>query len=98
MGNVMEDKVIHDRYKELACAVIAQGINDWLHYDQNEYSLYKWMRKCPFFDYLGIDREYVYAKVLKLKEKGYKSLRFYNYGKDYNIRPVSEESGEYESE
>lgn len=94
----MEERIIHERYRELACSAIAQGINDWLHYKGSEYSLYKWLNECVFFDYLGLDREYFYAKILKLREKGCKNLRFYNYGKNYYIRSVGEESGGYEGE
>ena len=90
-----EDEVIYERYRELACAVIAQGINDWLHDDNaTEYALYKFFKNCIFFDYLDLDREYFYAQVVKLKKKGWKSIRFYNYGKNYNLRNVTEESGD----
>ena len=95
----MEDEVIHQRYRELACAVIAQGISDWLKEPvRRDYSLYRWMNKCPWFDYLGLDREYVYAKALKLREKGVRSVSFHNYGKVNNIRNESEESGEHDNE
>ena len=93
------EEVIYERYKELACAIIAQGINDWLKKpDATEYSLYKFINNCTMFNYLDLDREYVFTQVLKLKEKGWKSIRFYNYGKDYNIRNVKEESEGYEYE
>ena len=94
----MDDELIQQRYRELACAVIAQGISDWLREPRTtDYSLYKWMNNCPWFDFLNLDREYFYAKVLKLREKGVRSISFYNYGKNYNIRNVAEESEEYDS-
>lgn len=71
----MDDKVIHERYRELACASIQQGINDWLgSSNATDYGLYKWLQECEWFDLLGLDREYFYVRVLKLKEKGITSI------------------------
>ena len=82
----MEDEVIYRRYRELACSIIAQGVNDWLRSKgKTEYSLYHWIENCPWFDYLNLDREYFYVKVLNLKEKGVKSIKFYNYGQKDNL-------------
>ena len=79
----MADKVIHERYRELACASIQQGINDWLQNDAEPYVLYKWLNECDWFDLLGLDREYFYARVLKLKEKGVTSINMRRgYGKE----------------
>lgn len=65
----MEDDLIHERYKELACAIVEQGINDWLRTGTDKYQLYYFLMHCPWIDYLKIDREYLYVKVLKLKKE-----------------------------
>ena len=78
----MEDKIIHERYRELACEVIRFAINEWLaNEDRTEYALYKWIQECEWFDFLGLDREYFFCKVRKLREKGIKSIGGGNYGK-----------------
>lgn len=78
------DNVLSERYRELACASIEQGINDWLGNKlADDYELYKWLQDCIWFDYLGLDREYFYVKVLKMKKKGYKKLRRNKYGKPF---------------
>lgn len=72
----MEDSVIHERYRELACASIAQGVNDWLESEEsNDYDLYRWLQQCDWFDYLSLDREYFFVKVLELKRKGFKKIK-----------------------
>lgn len=76
------DEVIMERYRELACASILQGINDWLQdEDASDYQLYKWLNDCTWFDYLELDREYFYVKILKLREQGIKYIRSARYGK-----------------
>lgn len=78
------DNVIINKYRELACASIVQGIEDWLNNDEaSEYDLYEWLQECSWFDYLKIDRDYVYVKVLRLKGKGVKKLKGVKYGKVY---------------
>ena len=78
----MTDGVIHLRYRELACASIQQGINDWLGDKYaTDYDLYKWLQDCEWFDYLQIDRDYVFVKIIKLKRQGKKKVRFRDYGK-----------------
>lgn len=78
------DNVLSERYRELACACIEQGINDWLGNKlADDYELYKWLQDCTWFDYLGLDREYFYVKVLKMKRKGIKKLRRNKYGKPF---------------
>lgn len=70
------DKLRADRYRELACASIIQGVNDWLEKKEaDDYELYKWIQDCTWFDYLNLDREYFFIRILKLKEKGVKKLR-----------------------
>ena len=79
----MED-VITEKYRELACASIAQGINDWLQDKKaSDYDLYKWLYECTWFDYLDLDREYFYVRVIRLKRQGVKTLRGLKYGKVY---------------
>lgn len=78
----MEDNLIHERYRQLACASILQAVEDFLkdkHSD--EHIFYTWCNNCSYFDYLGLDREYFYVKVLKMKEKGIKKVRKFTYGK-----------------
>lgn len=79
----MTDDVILERYRELAASAILQGINDYLNHDEEtEKELKKWMSESSLFDYLGINRDYVYRQVLKLKKEGVKNLKgFRNYGK-----------------
>ena len=80
------DDVIHERYRELACASIVAGINEWLQDDEaSDYKLYKWLNECTWFDYLELDREYFYVKILKLKRKGIRSIKWVKYGKEVNI-------------
>lgn len=82
----MEDKVIHERYRQLACAVIEQLINDWLDKeDASDYSLYKAMQDCDWFDYLDLDREYLYVKVLDLKKKKRKKVKINRYERSTDI-------------
>ena len=46
------DSVLSERYRELACACIEQGINDWLGNKlADDYELYKWLMDCTWFDY-----------------------------------------------
>lgn len=76
------DDVIMDRYKELACASIIQGINDWLQdKESTDYDLYKWLNDCTWFDYLNLDREYFYVRIIRLKRQGVKYIRSSRYGK-----------------
>lgn len=76
MKKKLEDELIHEKYKELACAVIQQVVEDFLKdYKMDNYAFYKWCMECDYFDYLDLDREYFYVKVLKLKEKGITSVR-----------------------
>lgn len=79
----MADKVIHERYRELACAAIQAGVNEWLgSRDANEYALYKWLQECDWFDYLNLDREYFYVKILELRDKGKEKINLTTrYGK-----------------
>ena len=82
----MEDKVIHERYRQLACAVIEQLINDWLDKDgASEYALYKAMQNCDWFDYLNLDREYLYVKVLELKKQKRKKVKINRYERSADI-------------
>lgn len=64
----MTDNVIHERYRELACSIIkAEAIRFINAPNYTDYSFYKWLNECVYFDYLGIDREYFYVKTLKKK-------------------------------
>lgn len=71
----LEDDVIHTKYRELACSIILQTTEDFLN-DKfvDDYHFYKWIADCSYFDYLDLDREYFYVKVLKLKKKGIKKV------------------------
>lgn len=73
----MTDDVILERYRELAAAAILQGINDYLNYEseETEEELKQWMDESNLFDYLGINRDYVYRQVLKLKKQGVHNLK-----------------------
>lgn len=72
----MEDNLIHEKYRQLAYAIITQSVDDFLsqykHID--DYDFYRWCTECVYFDYLNIDREHFYLKVLKLKERGVKKV------------------------
>ena len=66
----MTDRIIHERYRELAARVIRQGVFDWLGKPSaTDYELYSWIQNCDLFDYLGIDKEYFYVKVLRLRDE-----------------------------
>lgn len=78
------DDVIIKKYRELACASIVQGINDWLQdKESTDYELYKWLNDCTWFDYLNLDREYFYVRIIRLKRQGVKALKGLKYGKVY---------------
>lgn len=78
------DNVIIKRYRELACASIVQGINDWLSDKKaTEQELYDWIMDCNWFDYLDLDREYFYVRILRMKRQGVKALKGLRYGKAY---------------
>lgn len=82
----MEDKVIHDNYKELACAIIEQAVTDWLgSKDSGEYAFYKWMKSCDLFDYLNLDREWFFKRVVDMKRRKVRKLRVSRYGKAETI-------------
>ena len=65
------------RYKELACAAIEQAVKDFVESEtMSDYSFYRWIMECDYFNFLNIDREYFYVKCLKLKEnKGEKKYK-----------------------
>lgn len=78
------DDVIINKYRELACASIVQGINDWLSDKKaTEQELYDWLMECDWFDYLNLDREYFYVRILRMKRQGVKALKGLKYGKVY---------------
>lgn len=71
----LEDELIHEKYRELACSIILQTAEDFLNDGfVDEFHFYKWLNDCSYFDYLDLDREYFYVKVLNLKKKGIKKL------------------------
>ena len=73
----MERDPVMERYKELACEVIVSIINDWLEDKKaDEYKLYDDFQKCDWFDYLDLDRDYLFIKCLHLRKKGTKHVRF----------------------
>ena len=80
----MEDKVIHERYRELACAVIMYQVKKYLEpkNKMTDYELYCFIQNCNYFDYLGIDRDYFYVKCLKIKneQRSGKQFRRRDYG------------------
>lgn len=59
-----------ENYKELACAIIERQAWDFIedYKDYDDYAFYKWCMTSVWFDYVNIDREYFYAKILKKKE------------------------------
>ena len=78
------DDVIINKYRELAWASIVQGINDWLSDKKaTEQELYDWLMECDWFDYLNLDREYFYVRILRMKRQGVKALKGLKYGKVY---------------
>lgn len=79
----MEDDVILQRYKELACEAVRKGVNDYLYdKEMSDYAFYTWIQNCMWFDYLDIDRDYFYVKALRLKEnKVKKTKRSVSYAK-----------------
>lgn len=84
----MEDDIIHEKYRELACAVIHQAVRDYLD-DKTEnadYKLYSWIMSSSYFDYLDIDREYFYIKALHLKEGKKKTRGVHIYGQQKKKR------------
>ena len=75
--------MVENNYKSLACAVIEQEIYDFLrkkHYYKNlsdeeaEQKLYNFCTTNVWFSYIDIDGEYLYAKILKMKQEGRKSI------------------------
>lgn len=60
-----------NNYKELACAIIERQALDFLenYKKYDEYAFYNWCMNSVWFDYVNIDREYFYVKILKKKEK-----------------------------
>lgn len=65
----MTDNAIHERYRELACAVIRNEYIRFINTDTyTDYAYYKWLYDCTYFDLLEIDREYFYVKSLRKKE------------------------------
>lgn len=79
----MEYDNITIRYKELACAVIEQEINDFLQKtgsykhttdDKAELLLYDFCTTNEWFNYLDLDGEYLYLKILKMKREGRKTV------------------------
>lgn len=73
----MSDNVMYENYRLLACASIVQAVNDFLGDDKSDgFLFYTWCTNCSYFDYLDIDRERFYCKVLKLKEKGIKKVKY----------------------
>lgn len=78
------DDVIINKYRELACASIVQGINDWLSDKKaTEQELYDWLMECDWFDYLDLDREYFFVRILRMKRQGVKAIKGLKYGKVY---------------
>lgn len=81
----MTDNLILQRYRDLAVMIIVNAINDYL--SDKEYSaklLKSWMDNCTYIDYLGIDREWMFMRVVALKRAGYKKLEgFHTYGENF---------------
>ena len=76
----MTDNSIHERYRQLAFAIIIQRVNDFLNDKVAEDDFYRWCTSCIYFDYLSVDGERLFLKVIKLKNKGVKNVRN-EYGK-----------------
>ena len=79
----MEDKLIYDRYKEIAIASIRQGLEDFLEGNcefenkskKEQIQIFTdWVLFCDYFDILRINRELFLKKSLLLKKKGVKRL------------------------
>lgn len=72
----MENSV-NENYKVLACDVIIRMINDYLlSKTMTDYDLYRDFERCSYFDYLHIDREYLYVKVCNMKKKGVRHVKY----------------------
>lgn len=76
----MTDNVIHERYRQLAFAIIIQRVNDFLNDKVTEDDFFRWCTSCIYFAYLSVDGERLFLKVIKLKNKGVKNVRS-EYGK-----------------
>ena len=70
----MEDDVIHERYRELACASIEQGINDYLDGTDTIWEFEKWVNESVMFDYLDLDRVWILERVKYLKRCGVRKI------------------------
>lgn len=71
---IMTNKVIHERYRELAVSAIMQGINDYLEGRDTENQFEYWVAQNDFFDYLALDRKWITDRVKYLKRKGIKEI------------------------
>ena len=66
----MEDLIIHERYRELACMVIQQAIEDYVNSDIiTDDDFYRWVMTCDYFNHLRVDKERIYARAVKIKER-----------------------------
>lgn len=81
----MTDNLILQRYRELAVMSIVEGINEYLgDKDYPNKLLRIWIDECSYFDYLEIDKEWTYHRLLALKRAGYKKLEgFHTYGENF---------------
>lgn len=61
--------VIYERYKELACAVIQQIVDDYINLDKSDMWLMLSLEHCVMFDYVDLDYQYIYEKSIDLKKK-----------------------------
>lgn len=65
---------IHERYRELACASLEQGINDYLDGTDSEQVFEEWTGESVMFDYLNLDRIWIVERVKYLKRCGVKHI------------------------
>lgn len=77
------DDTIYMRYKDLACNIIKQEIDDYLHNHhyyrglnrrEADQKLYHFCTTNEWFNFIDLDGEYLYAKVLKMRNEGRKNV------------------------
>lgn len=71
----MDKKTEHEKYREIACEAIKQGIEDYLTGRDSEDELRSWIDESSLFDYLGLNREWFINKAIELRSKNVKSIK-----------------------
>ena len=77
----MEDALIHEKYRQLAYAILIQAIQDYCEGYMTLEWLTSWVNSCDYFDYLGVDRKRYIDTSIDLKKRGIKKIGTLLYGK-----------------